>query len=40
MESLIECTNETDEPSEDLIIKITDTDGNVLDELTIEAYKK
>ena len=38
--SLIECTNETDEPSEDAIIKITDTDGNVLDELTIEAYKK
>ena len=38
--SLIECTNETDEPSEDVIIKITDTDGNVLDELTIEAYKK
>lgn len=40
MASLIECTNETDEPSEDVIIKITDTDGNVLDELTIEAYKK
>ena len=40
MASLIECTNETDEPLEDVIIKITDTDGNVLDELKIEVNKE
>ena len=40
MASLIENTKETDEPVEDIIINITDIDGNILDELTIETLSK
>ena len=40
MASLIKATNETDELAEDVIIKITDPDGNVLDKHIIEAYLK
>jgi hypothetical protein len=40
MASLIKATNETDELAEDVIIKITDPDGNVLDKHIIEAYSK